>query len=165
MERPPALGCVRLEVVPGLLDRRCGQLLELDLELRDLRALLVACRFEALRIRSEACLGDCEEVALLVRQALDLLRQPSLAPLEVAGPGGDALLDPPLDLDEGLAEAAARLLLPLRDGVPALLRDAALLLGDPGDRLGTRDGERLLELCVRALISASRAARTVAATR
>ena len=116
---------MRLELRARRLDRLLGRALDLLAQLDERRALHLALRLEALRVRRQPLLRLLDQAPLPLGEALQLVEEVRLRALEILAPRGEPLLDAALRVGERVAQLARRRPLVLGDRVAARVRRSA----------------------------------------
>src|SRR5581483_3021361 len=146
LQRATALRRVLLEIRVRLLDDAGHQPHELFSLARDLCTLLLDLSLQPLRVLADSRLDLDGELSLPALEPSHLVGETFLEPLDVACPGGEALLDRLLRRDQLRAQLFGPRALALGDVATALGRDAALFFCELRERVGALAGEHLLEL-------------------
>jgi hypothetical protein len=132
VQRSATLGRVRFELAPHGAEGIVEGAVELGAQPRHAGALLLALGRQPLGVGREPQLDLAQQLLLPLLELRDTRPGRVGDSVEVLRPAGEPLLDLRLDLVQLVAESRGRIVLPLRDQRPALLRDLPLLLLQQG---------------------------------
>src|SRR5579864_525563 len=147
MQGATAVERLGLDLAARCLEDLGECLFDLAAEAHDSLTLRLALGLEPLCVGLDAGSGVGEKLPLPPGELGEPLLHRVRAAVEVEPPLGESLRHLCLRLRERLDERRGELALAVDEGRSPALRNAALLLGEDGDRIGARAGERVLELC------------------
>ena len=146
VQRAPALGGVRLELVRRLLDHILDLAFLLGAEPRDRGAILLCVCEQPFGLAREASLRVGNQLPLTLLEARELAGETLAQPLEVLGPGPQLRLELLLRRDQPAGQLREDALLGADDLVASFLRQLPLLLGELSCGFCSLQGDRSLEL-------------------